>query len=167
MSGSTVNRQFSLEQLSDGVKEESTRHLQTLLYSGIDLYLQIKESHWTLAGREFLSVHRLFDGVAEEIENTTDDYAERIAQLGHKPLGTVQVVAAKTLLTTYPESVDSVDAHVELIARRLADFSRLSYDIIKHTDDLGDLITSDLVTGRTREIAKLIWLVESHLPPAS
>ncbi len=162
-----MSRLYSFEKLPDATKAESVKALQKLLYCGLDLNMQIKESHWTLVGREFLSVHRLLDEVSEGIEDTTDDYAERISQLGHKPRGTVQIVADKTPLPPYPELMPSIDAHVELIARRLADFSGIANEVIESTNEIGDAITCDLVTSRTRDVNKLIWLVESHLPDNS
>ena len=99
-----MGRQYSFEKLSDDVKEGAAQGVcKPFCIAVIDLTMQIKESHWTLVGREFLSVHRLLDEVAEAMEDTVDDYAERIAQLGHKPRGTIQVVAAKTTLAVYPE----------------------------------------------------------------
>ncbi|CAM3601225.1 DNA starvation/stationary phase protection protein Dps [Parendozoicomonas haliclonae] len=152
------------ETLPTNVKDASAQELQKLVYCGIDLNMQIKESHWTMAGREFLSIHRLFDEVSEAIEDTVDDYAERVSQLGHKPNGVLQVVADKSPLTPYPKEIKDIDEHVEVIAHRLAFFSDLAYQAINKMDEHGDVISVDLVTSRTRDIDKLIWLVESHLP---
>ncbi len=152
------------ETLPENVKQYSAQELQKLLYSTIDLNMQIKESHWTMAGREFLSVHRLFDEVAEVIEDTVDDIAERIAQLGHKPEGTLQKVAEKSSLPTYPKSFSSIDEHIEVIGQRLAFVTSQALQTMAKIDENGDPISVDLLTARTREIDKLTWLVESHLP---
>ncbi|GAA4649395.1 DNA starvation/stationary phase protection protein [Kistimonas scapharcae] len=141
------------EALKDDVKLHSSGELQTLLYCGLDLYLQIKESHWTLAGREFLSVHRLLD-----------DIAERIAQLGVRPRGTLQMAAEHSNLQPYPHDVDSIDRHIEVISERLAFFTSECVRVIGSVDEQGDVISADLLTSRAREIDKLLWLVESHLP---
>ncbi|WP_020582714.1 DNA starvation/stationary phase protection protein Dps [Endozoicomonas elysicola] len=152
------------ETLPENVKQYSAQELQKLLYSTIDLNMQIKESHWTMAGREFLSVHRLFDEVAEVIEDTVDDIAERIAQLGHKPEGTLQKVAEKSSLPTYPKSFSSIDEHIEVIGQRLAFVTSQALQAMANMEENGDPISVDLLTARTREIDKLTWLVESHLP---
>lgn len=152
------------ETLPANIKQHSAQELQKLLYCAIDLNMQIKESHWTMAGREFLSVHRLFDEVAETVENTVDDIAERIAQLGHKPEGTLQVVAQKSTLTAYPKSFSSINEHIEVIGQRLAYFTSQALQAMAHMGENGDPISVDLLTARAREIDKLIWLVESHLP---
>ncbi|WP_211829950.1 DNA starvation/stationary phase protection protein Dps [Kistimonas asteriae] len=152
------------EALKDDVKLHSSGELQTLLYCGLDLYLQIKESHWTLAGREFLSVHRLLDDVASCVSDAVDDIAERIAQLGVRPRGTLQMAAEHSNLLPYPHDVDSIDRHIEVISERLAFFTSECVRVIGSVDEQGDVISADLLTSRAREIDKLLWLVESHLP---
>lgn len=151
------------EPLPENVKLQSAQELQKVLHCAIDLNMQIKESHWSMYGREFLSVHRLFDEVAETVEDTTDDIAERIAQLGRKPEGTLQTVASKSILPTYPASLSSIDEHIEVIGQRLAFVTSLALQAIA---DMGnnDPVSVDLLTARTRELDKLTWLVESHLP---
>ncbi|WP_299727980.1 DNA starvation/stationary phase protection protein Dps [uncultured Endozoicomonas sp.] len=155
----------TFETLPENVKQYSAQELQKLLFSAIDLGMQIKESHWTMAGREFLSVHRLFDEVHEVIEEATDDIAERIAQLGHKPEGTLKSVAEKSTMPSYPKSFQSIDEHIEIISQRLAYFAGQSLQALANVEEGGDPISADLITARTREVDKLIWLVESHLTP--
>ena len=152
------------ETLPDNVKLYSAQELQKILYCAIDLNMQIKESHWSMQGREFLSVHRLFDEVAETVEDTVDDIAERIAQLGHKPEGVLQTVASKSTLPAYPASLGSIDEHIEVISQRLAFVSSLALRAIANMEEKSDPVSVDLVTARTRELDKLTWLVESHLP---
>ena len=40
--------------------------LQEALVHAVDLYTQVKQSHWTLRGPNFIGLHKLFDEVAEE-----------------------------------------------------------------------------------------------------
>lgn len=151
------------ETLPENVKLHSAQVLQKVLYCAIDLNMQIKESHWSMHGREFLSVHRLFDEVAEAVEDTTDDIAERIAQLGRKPEGTLQTVASKSILPAYPASISAIDEHIEVISQRLSFVTSLALQAIADMEN-NDPVSVDLLTARTRELDKLTWLVESHLP---
>ena len=152
------------ETLPENVKLYSAQELQKVLYCAIDLNMQIKESHWSMHGREFLSVHRLFDEVAETIEDTVDDIAERIAQLGRKPEGTLQTVASKSTLPAYPAALNSIDEHIEIISQRMTFVTSLALQAIANMEENKDPVSVDLLTARTRELDKLTWLVESHLP---
>src|SRR3989441_5761793 len=48
----------------------------------LDLGLQAKQAHWNVKGPHFIGLHELFDKVAEELEELTEDMAERAVELG-------------------------------------------------------------------------------------
>src|SRR4249920_1934020 len=56
----------------------------------LDLGLQAKQAHWNVKGPNFIGLHELFDKVAEELEEFSDDIAERAVELGGVALGTIQ-----------------------------------------------------------------------------
>ena len=56
----------------------------------VDLQMQLKQAHWNVKGPHFIRLHELFDKVAEELEELTDDMAERAVELGGLALGTIQ-----------------------------------------------------------------------------
>jgi len=69
----------------------------------LDLGLQAKQAHWNVKGPHFMGLHELFDKVAEELAEFTDEIAERAVELGGVALGTVQTVAKTSRLPAYPE----------------------------------------------------------------
>src|SRR5690348_4241402 len=78
----------------------------------IDLGLQTKQAHWNVKGPHFIGLHELFDKVAEELEEYTDEIAERAVELGGTALGTVDVVAKTSRLRPYPLDIKSGREHV-------------------------------------------------------
>jgi len=77
--------------------------LNSRLADSIDLYLQVKQAHWSVTGNNFISLHGLFDEIAATVLNATDIMAERIQQLGGRSLGTVKIVAKKSTLPDFPD----------------------------------------------------------------
>jgi DNA-binding ferritin-like protein len=73
----------------------------------LDLVLQAKQAHWNVKGPHFIGLHELFDKVAEELEEFTDDIAESAIELGGVALGTVQIVAKQSRLGAYPLNISS------------------------------------------------------------
>ncbi len=66
--------------------------LNQQLADALDLGLQAKQAHWNVKGPNFLSLHELFDKVATELDELTDELAERAVELGgydNKGLGEV------------------------------------------------------------------------------
>src|SRR6188508_3459083 len=106
---------------------DKTRHaminlLNRELADVLDLGLQAKQAHWNVKGPHFIGLHELFDKVAEELEEFTDDIAERAVELGGVALGTIQVVAKESRLAAYPLSIASGKEHVTALADALAKF---------------------------------------------
>src|SRR5262245_43686594 len=128
----------------------------------LDLGLQAKQAHWNVKGPHFIGLHELFDKVAEELEEFTDDIAERAVELGGVALGTVQVIAKQSRLAAYPLKIASGREHVAALSRALAKFGASARDAIDTASKAGDADTADLFTEVSSGVDKLLWLVEAH-----
>ena len=73
----------------------------------------------------FIGLHELFDKVAEEVEEFTDDIAERAIELGGTALGTVQVISKSSGLPAYPLEISSGKQHIAALSGALAKFWRI------------------------------------------
>jgi starvation-inducible DNA-binding protein len=137
--------------------------LQAQLADSFDLYSQIKQAHWNVKGAEFIALHELFDTVAGTVLLATDTLAERILQLGGEAAGTTRFVAKKSTLPEYPHLTADCKQHVKAVSTVLELYTNASREAINSTDDLGDPVTADILTGITRDIDKHLWFVSSHL----
>ena len=132
------------------------------LASILDLGLQAKQAHWNVKGPHFIGLHELFDKVAEEVEEFTDDIAERAVELGGMALGTIQVISTQSNLASYPLDLVSGKGHVAALSGALAKFGASARAAIDNASGLGDADTADLFTGVSRGVDKLLWMVEAH-----
>src|SRR5271155_764959 len=82
----------------------------------LDLGFQAKQAHWNVKGPHFIGLHELFDKVAEELEEFTDEIAERAVELGGVALGTIQIVSKNSRLTAYPLDLASGQGHVTALS---------------------------------------------------
>lgn len=128
----------------------------------LDLGLQAKQAHWNVKGPHFIGLHELFDKVAEEVEEFTDDIAERAVELGGVAQGTVQVVAKRSKLGAYPLTITSGKEHVAALSGALAEFGASVRVAIDTAARAGDADTADLFTEVSRGMDKLLWFVEAH-----
>jgi len=129
----------------------------------LDLGLQAKQAHWNVKGPHFIGLHELFDKVAEQLEEFTDDIAERAVELGGTALGTVQVVSKNSRLNAYPLDLTSGKSHVVALSGALAAFGASVREAIDTAAKHGDADTADLFTEISRGVDKLLWFVEAHL----
>lgn len=136
--------------------------LNARLADTIDLLYQAKQAHWNVTGRDFFALHELFDKVAHELREHVDDIAERVAQLGGEVEGTIRIASERSSLPEYPREPGGSAAHVEALSKALASAATSMREAIDQSDGLGDPVTVDILTGATRAIEKLLWMVRAH-----
>ena len=77
---------MKLHKTKNDLREKTRRAMIDLLNQELadvlDLGLQTKQAHWNVKGPHFIGLHELFDKVAEELEELTEDMAERAVELG-------------------------------------------------------------------------------------
>ncbi len=157
---------IKLHKTKNDLREKTRRAMIELLNQQLadvlDLGLQAKQAHWNVKGPHFIGLHELFDKVAEELEEFTDEIAERAVELGGVALGTIQVVSKKSRLKAYPLDLVSGREHVAALSSALAKFGATARDAIDIAAKAGDADTADLFTEVSRGVDKLLWFVEAH-----
>jgi starvation-inducible DNA-binding protein len=148
--------------LSPLVHKEITDLLNRRLADTLDLMLQAKQAHWTVTGRNFLSLHELFDKIAAGAAEFGDLLAERTMQLGGRAEGTAMTVVSISQLEPYPVTLSSADEHVERMSSTLAAYAHLIRTAIGECEDRDDPVTADIFTEIGRAANKWRWLVEAH-----
>ena len=68
--------------LSLEIRQGVCQILNQRLAEMIDLQLQAKQAHWNIRGSNFLSLHEMFDDLAEALADPIDSIAERITEIG-------------------------------------------------------------------------------------
>ena len=149
--------------LPEPIRRKSIDLLNQQLADVLDLGLQAKQAHWNVKWPHFIGLHELFDKVAEELEEFTDDIAERAVELGGVALGTIQIVSKNSRLSAYPLDLTSGQKHVAALSGALAKFGTTTRAAIDTAAKAGDADTADLFTEVSRGVDKLLWFVEAHL----
>ncbi len=148
--------------LPEKTRQEIIVLLNQQLADVLDLDLQIKQAHWNVKGPHFIGLHELFDKVADELHEFTDEIAERAVQLGGVALGTIQVVEKRSRLSACPLDAHSGKSHVAALSGALAHFAKTTRTAIDTAAKTGDADTADLFTEISRGVDKLLWMVEAH-----
>jgi starvation-inducible DNA-binding protein len=149
--------------LPQDTRAASIKLLNERLADAIDLHLQAKQAHWNVRGPHFISLHELFDKVAEDVSGFIDEIAERASALGGVAEGTLQAVSSRTTLSPYSLTISDGRDHVDALSKALAAFGKQVRAAIDKADSAGDADTADLFTQVSREVDKQLWFVEAHL----
>lgn len=149
--------------LPSGVRAKSVDILQKRLAEAIDLHSQLKQAHWNVKGKHFLSLHKIFGKVSNQVESQVDDIAERLVQLGGIANGTLAHVSMHSALPDFPASETSQDKLVELISDRLAQYGAALLNDFTDLEKLGDHGSGNMIIGFCQDIDKSLWKIESYL----
>lgn len=149
--------------LSADVRAAMADQLNQQLADLADLFTQTKHAHWNVKGRQFYALHKMFDELAEEVEEAVDEVAERITALGGLARGTVRMAAEHTRLDDFPADTTAAEDVLRVMADRYATTAAHVRQGIDEADEQGDQGTADLLTGIVRNLDKSLYFIESHL----
>ena len=127
-----------------------------------DLFTQTKFSHWNVKGPQFIALHKLFDELAEKVEDAVDDVAERATALGGVALGTARMTVAASPLKEFPAGVFAGSKVVAALAEQYAAVGKGVRDAITQATAADDAGTADLFTGIVRMLDQALYFLEAH-----
>lgn len=143
-------------------RHEIARALAKLLADTYTLYIKTHGFHWNVVGRDFYSLHKLFEEQYGELAGAVDEIAERIRALGVKAPGSYRELGA---LTTIVEETGSPNAS-EMLGQLVADNGvvvRSAYAVATLAAAHEDIATADLATMRITAHEKSAWMLASLL----
>ena len=149
--------------LSEQTRSQVIALCNARLADSVDLQTQVKQAHWNVKGPDFISLHKLFDEINEDVEEYVDLTAERVVQLGGVAEGTARQIVKASNLPEYPATIAEGHQHVDALSTALAAYGKLARAAIDEANKLGDADTADIFTEISRGVDKWLWFVEAHL----
>ncbi|MDC0710465.1 DNA starvation/stationary phase protection protein Dps [Stigmatella sp. ncwal1] len=144
-------------------REDLIELLNKDLANAIDLHWQVKQAHWNIRGKHFISRHLLFDSLADHLRKQADSMAERAGTLGGYAEGTIRLAAKNSQLPEYDLQAVDGDAHLAALVDRFARYAASIREGIQRSEALEDPVTVDLLTQILSEVELDLWFLESHL----
>jgi starvation-inducible DNA-binding protein len=150
-------------EISDKNLKEVATLLNTLLADEFVLYTKTRNAHWNIQSKNFLEMHKLFEGQYETLETIIDDVAERIRTLGHFAVASLKDYLKLTHLTE-DDDYSTQDATIKtLLLGNEAVIRIIRNDIAPIADKYKDLGTADFVTGVIKQHEKMAWMLRAYL----
>ncbi|MBN1302144.1 MAG: DNA starvation/stationary phase protection protein [Melioribacteraceae bacterium] len=124
------------------------------------LYVKLHNYHWNVKGINFMSVHELTEKYYDYFAEQYDEVAERVVQLGAKPLSSLQEYLKNARIQEEKGNVFDSKTVIESV---LADFEMLNKDykeIAQTAGEIDDAPTSALAEGNIAWLEKQIWMLK-------
>jgi DNA-binding ferritin-like protein len=162
--------QEALMTVNIGISDQNRRAvgemLNRLLADEYVLYTKTRNYHWNVVGPQFVQLHEFFEKQYEKLDDVVDDVAERSRSLGQPVVATL---AEFSKLARLQERTDVPDAR-GMLAALLADHEaivrQLRADATACAERLGDIGTSDFLTGLLEDHEKTAWMLRALLATA-
>ena len=137
--------------------------LSTVLADEMMLYVKTRKFHWNVAGESFMELHKLFEKIYTELEESIDEIAERINKLGSKTIGTMNEFSKHSSIK---ESPGKYPASKEMIKELLKDNETIIQLLRKNVEDCSDKFkdvgTADFLTGLMEQHETTAWILRRY-----
>lgn len=146
--------------LSRQNRQEICEGLSRYLADVYATYLKTQNFHWNLTGKEFYSLHLLFEKHYEELAGECDEVAERMRALGFYVEASFSAFKEMTTIKdegqvlTIPEMLTHLIGAHETVCRH-------GRNILRLAESQQDAGTVDMLGRRVGAHEKMIWMLRS------
>lgn len=155
------------EPVNIGVKEDQrtavAQQLSRFLASTYTLYMKTLYYHWNVTGKEFHSLHNLFEQQYEGLHKAGDELAERIRALGHFTPGTFKSYLEMSEIKEDAKLPQNAEAMVKNLLKDNEACSQAARKVLKAAEDAEDEVTVDMMVERMSIHDEAAWMLRSHI----
>jgi starvation-inducible DNA-binding protein len=126
-------------------------------------YVKLHNYHWNVKGMNFKPVHEMTEAYYDYFAERYDEVAERIVQLGGKPLATLNDYLKNASLKE--ESKKTFDVKY-VLGSVLSDFKLLNDDFKEISNSAGetnDIPTANIADNNVAWLEKQIWMITASI----
>ncbi len=123
------------------------------------LFVKLHNYHWNIKGLQFYSVHEYTEKLYDMMSKVYDDTAERILQLGEKPILSMEEILKVTKIET--EKGDSFDTKyvINAIIKDLKHMLKSWKKLSDTAGETGDKATVSMADDNIAALEKELWMV--------
>jgi len=127
------------------------------------MHVKLHNLHWNIKGMAFYQIHQMTEGMYTAMATLFDDVAERILQLGQKPLVTMaQAVEFGHIEETEKTEFDSKEV-LEIIKTDYIHFLYEFKELSNFAAELNDTTTIGFADENIAKLEKDIWMLKASL----
>jgi starvation-inducible DNA-binding protein len=125
------------------------------------LYFKLRSYHWTVTGRQFYNLHKLFEDLYEELAEVVDTLAERLMAIGALPVLTLAEQLKNSRLKE-----DASPKTGSMVSNIVADLDKMTAflrDLAREAERAQDVATMNLADGIADKNEKALWMLRAYL----
>ncbi len=146
--------------LDSDVRHSVAEALNNTLANEAVLTFKTRNAYWNVSGDGFFELHILFDSQYKQMNDISDEIAERVRMLGGIAIGSLLEFIKYTCLDEQPGDVPDI---LRLLADHEAVIRFLREDARKCSEEYEDEGTFELLVGVMRLHEKMAWMLRSYI----
>ena len=146
--------------LESDVRHSVVKVLNVTLADEVVLTAKTRSAHWNVSGAGFIELHILFDSQYKQLNEISDEIAERARMMGGFAIGSLQEFLKHTRLEEQPGGVPDI---LRLLADHEACIRYLREDARKCIEEYEDEGTLELLVSVMRLHEKMAWMLRSYI----
>jgi starvation-inducible DNA-binding protein len=146
--------------LDSDVRHSVVDILNNTLANEAVLTLKTRCAHWNVSGAGFFELQILFDSQYKQLNDISDEIAERVRMLGGRAISSYQEFIRSTRLEEQPGLVADI---LHLLADHESCIRLLREDARKCTEEFEDEGTFELLIGVMRLHEKMAWMLRAYI----
>ena len=144
----------------------ATQHMVALLNQSLadtlDLAYQTKQAHWNVKGRQFYSLHLLFDQLHGQLITFLDEFDERAVTLSGSPHGPVRAAGRAARLDEYPLEARASPIRLNTLVDRYGEYATRMRKAGHQANRLKDHGTADLYASVSHAVDRALWMLTDY-----
>lgn len=153
-------------EVESGVKrkdrEQLSQRLSRCLADTYVLALKTQGFHWNVAGPLFYSLHKMTEEQYEDLYQAGDELAERIRAIGFPAPGSYSQFSKLTEIEE-ETGIPTAKGMLGQLADDNETCARSMREAAMEAEDIGDIMTHDLLTARIGKHEENVWMLRAML----
>ena len=163
-----IEADFTEQPMNIGINEKDRKivckGLSKLLADAYLLYLKTQNYHWNVTGKQFRSLHVMFEEQYREQAEAIDEIAERIRALGEFAPATFSSFSKVTSIKE-ESGIPTAEEMIHNLVQGNEAVVSTAREIISLADEAQDDVTTDLMVERMQVHEKNAWMLRSMIVP--
>lgn len=147
--------------MSEKSRELIARKLEIVFVDTYTLYVKTQNAHWNYMGKEFFSLHLLFEKQYQDMAEAVDEIAERVRALGFFVTVSFDFFQKKSNIPTENE-VPSSEMIEDLVTGHELWICNVR-KVCELAEQEKDAATLDLLGKRLSVHEKFLWMLKNYL----
>ncbi len=126
-------------------------------------YTKLHNVHWYVQGKQFHRMHELFEAYYDKVTEDMDTVAERMLQLGFKPVaslkGALEIAKIEERNEEFGKDIDLV----KIVKKDFDYLLKMTLEVKEEAEKAGDDPTVDIMNEFTAYYQKELWMLNSTL----